>query len=209
MVLRSIYSSVVTIIFVIFSASFREIESKLEGIPNFLDSDSEHLKSSAKTMDPSYGILRKASLKQMISSHVLCSKFIWSGNGRERKPALEHRRKTVQSIRIQVSCKFFTSVTPNFVKLTVFNLQMDWNLLTPESFWNSELVNSSVMKCCTLSLTACLLLATLTNSNRSSSEGLHNDTFSLITFNITIKIQCSSNTYEGSNTLIVTLEWQY
>ena len=85
-VFRRMYSSVVTVIFVIFSASFRETESRLDGIPNFVDSASEHLKSSANTMKPSYGTLRNASLKQMMSSHVLCSRFIWSGSGSDRKP---------------------------------------------------------------------------------------------------------------------------
>jgi len=101
-VLRRMYSSVVIIIFVIFFANFLETESRLDGIPNFVDSISEHLKSSAKTMQPSYGMLRKASLKQMMSSHVLCSKFIWSGSGSDRKPATS---VTSEHLCTQMGCR--------------------------------------------------------------------------------------------------------
>lgn len=99
-VFRNRYSSFVTARLDIFSTSWRDTQSSSVGMPSRLDSISEHLKSSAYTIVPLYGMERYASLKHRMSNHVLCSRFIWSGKGSEMKPV--NKKQSYKIPRIAV-----------------------------------------------------------------------------------------------------------
>lgn len=89
--LRSKYSERSTFSRVIFSIIFRVTRSNSLGMHSISECSSDSWKSLAYLMTPVYGTERKAMLRQIMSSHVPCRSFIWSGSGREPKPTEKKR----------------------------------------------------------------------------------------------------------------------